>query len=1023
MSPTAPSDPAGAAMRIPEAPTALEQTDLMRRLRDYADGRASWEVSNLSPDPVPRRACATLYERLSSLIEHALAPILDRATAREFETFTMHDRSHAQKVAHLMWHLIEPERRLRLTPPEIALLVTAAYLHDAGMALSPAERDQRFAPESDLWDKVEADDSLRLRIESLRRAAIQPQLPSDVVDPEERTLLEESLRKRAERQLFQAQEALLSQYTRANHATPSRYNELLDSLEQFHQADPARVPAVRAGLAFKGDSFRQELVDICVSHNEDAMALVSRDLRFPERPRFPRALVVGGCSVDLLLIAGALRLADILDFDRERTPPVLFYYLLPTSLSPADDASVLEWSKHLSISAWQIGAQSVLYQGRCTNHIVHHAIVLFAQAIEREIRATRASFAAFGEGEWPFVLPDRVELDIQEEGYRYVPYRFELDDSRVHQLLMGGAIYDEPFAAVRELIQNSVDACKLRETLTSLYEDGVTPALKDPVVVRYQEPTAEFPSPRLTVEDKGAGMDQYIIEQYFLQVGRSYYSSADFSEIRAALRRVGLDFAPVADFGIGFLSVFLLADRVSVETAMWESVRGDTRKRTLLIDGPTRLIRLHDEPNTGLGRFKGTRVTLELARRGGAGSTPTWDDLVAYIERTCQDLPYLITLEHVTPAGVALRSIHPQGTDIGVSDDLRPSTIFIRVDEPELCFEGNIAITNPVAAREIDRKRAIEAAAEVRDPRFASDQSSHDSLLRGGFRLGPVPGLPKSYIAPTMARARLRLRWESNPSRRYRSTNIARTAVGSHFLLAEDVRQVWLSHLIERVEEIPEEFDLSSVSVGHNLRTAHWLRRFNALQIYQLARRGWIQVLDRKKQRGKEALTAWESGEGPALWLGMFDEELPHSFLNIIGHKITTRVFSATGQWYLNPPVSRDWQVVLERCSDFLPIPQSWDDFALFTKPIRHRLLHAYAGQAVFNEQYRDMLGLFGNQDISRLRNALGKLALARERDRRAYLDSHDVNLSRVAIASMGELMIGTEVHEWRLDSFQLPKE
>jgi len=97
------------------------------------------------------------------------------------------------------------------------------------------------------------------------------------------------------------------------------------------------------------------------------------------------------------MVAGALRLADILDFDRERTPVVLFHYLLPTALASTDDRSVLEWKKHMAISCWDIDDEAVVFRGECDNHILHHTIVQFADTIENEITTTLATFYTSGD--------------------------------------------------------------------------------------------------------------------------------------------------------------------------------------------------------------------------------------------------------------------------------------------------------------------------------------------------------------------------------------------------------------------------------------------------------------------------------------------------------------------------------------------------------------------------------------------------------------------------------------------------
>ena len=180
--------------------------------------------------------------------------------------------------------------------------------------------------------------------------------------------------------------------TRERHATQSRYEELLAQIADFHEKDKIRVPDIEHCLSFDRDSFKKKLIDVCVSHNQNAEVLIEKDRENFEFPRFPQSYPVGCATANLHLVAAALRLADILDFDRERTPSVLFYYLVPTALSAPTNVSALEWSKHLAISNWEINPEVITFKGRCSSHVVHHAIVQFVEAIRSEIVATQATF-------------------------------------------------------------------------------------------------------------------------------------------------------------------------------------------------------------------------------------------------------------------------------------------------------------------------------------------------------------------------------------------------------------------------------------------------------------------------------------------------------------------------------------------------------------------------------------------------------------------------------------------------------
>jgi hypothetical protein len=992
-------------MQIPETPANIEHVQLMERLKSYADGRATWHQDKTELGPEANRACLTLYDNLVQLVNKVFAPLLDRVTAREMETYTMHDRTHGLKVAHLMWYILDPSVRAHLTPPEIGLLVCAAHLHDLGMGLNSEERDARLASSSDLWERLALDESTRSAIDALRE---------QIGD----AALSEAARNAATRRLFQAEEALLTQDTRARHATPERYREILEKMWQMHESDPEKIPDIKACLAFDGDSFRDKLIDICVSHNEDAEALVEADKKHTGRPRFPRDYPVGSSEADLHMVAATLRLADILDFDRERTPPALFYYLLPGPLSAPDNDSGREWGKHLAISNWHIEEDAIVFKGRCKSHIIHHAVVLFASAIEREIVGTRTTFGALQEVSWPFKLPSTVKIDIHEDGYRYVPYKFELDDDRVYSLLMGGAIYQNPLDAIRELVQNAVDACKLRDALTCMYDQS-QPRTTERIFVRYEEPTADCKQPRLIVKDTGTGMDALIIERYFLKVGRSYYNSTEFNQTRVDLRKMNLDFAPVSEFGIGFLSSFLLANRVEVETAMWESHRSDTTKRALQIDGPTRLIRLSEERNEGPQRLKGTRITLYLLQGHKRDRTkpPEWEEIKEYLEDICQDLPYRLDLEHVADGKATRSFIDPVPLTIELPSHLEPFALRIPVDSKEAQLEGEIILINSYAEDKASResgKAFLVSVTEQDDPLgLAKPRNHYDSssaLLRGGFKIGAVGGLAERSFGYG-PRARLRLIWEETRSRRYVATNLARTGLSGSESISQDVQRLWLTYLIEHMDDLQEGL-IRSLHIEEYLTEFIWLQQYDALKLYELAKQGWRTSLS---ERGMEAeqIKLWEQGDGDPLPL---PDRLAKFILDFILPRVTSLAIDHRRMRYANPP-RPDWRLILSSCHDYITVRTYWGMFAEYIKDIAG-LLYFFPAD-YFNSHFQERLASIPQDKLALLRLTLMSIMASTKNNTRTELNAEQASLFRHLQDIAGELEIGLYEERWRVDSFK----
>jgi hypothetical protein len=996
-------------VRIQETPQRIADLDLMKQLARYASGESSWDPQCVV-GPAAQDACKALLVNITQLAEKVLCPLLDRISAREMDTFTMHDRTHGIKVAHLMWQVLEPSRRLCLTPPEIALLVLAAYFHDVGMSLTAEERRVRLAPSSDLWEKLDVAESTKERMEKLLADSGSSEI---------------SVSRQASIGLNQLQEALLTLDTRERHATRERYEEVLSKLTDFHGRNPENIPDISTCLSFDGNSFRKELIEICVSHNEDAEALVRRDSENPARPRFPRNFPIGACTADLHMVAAALRLADIMDFDRERTPPVLFYYLIPSSLSPHENTSVLESGKHMSISHWHIDDDAIVFRGRCKDHIIHHAIVLFCAAIQEEISATRATFGALKEEiSWPFKLPAVVESEIHEEGYHYVPYRFELDDQSIYELLMGGAIYDNPLVAVRELTQNAVDACKLRDALTQLYEP-YSPVTTNRILVSYEEPNEHHSLPLLSVSDSGTGMDAFILERYFLRVGQSYYKSPEFRRERVELRKKNLDFAPVSEFGIGFLCCFLLADRVEVETAMWESPRGDTRKRTLIIDGPTRLIRLKEEPNEGSKRFKGTRVNLFL--RGGTGiqdeRVPQWTEIRKYLEHVCRELPYRVHLQYRSGENLSESYIDPRPLTLEIPAYLEQAVLRIPVHDADFGLEGEIALTNYPKAREAEIQEfrqvpfSVGTDEEIKAERAARYRRSSigSELRRDGFRIGEVPGLPRQHLDRIMGRGVLRLTWQSRKERRYVSPNLARNATASDQALARQVLGTWLTYLLEHVDELPDG-QLSKLDADWwVLKDAKFLDRFSAYDFYRLARTGWL--YDFRGTAWETKISDWENGRLDYIWLGE-GYDLAHHLLEMVLPKVSTLILGEGGHRFVSRPVDQ-WEQILKNAGGLVVDFRPWGVFAIYAGKTNDFLYYDYPGYYSFNVRYKDEIESLGEDRLRILLALLDDVVEARNTKQIFKLSQMQADTLTAAADLAGDLLVGTSDRSWPLRSLK----
>ncbi len=191
---------------------------------------------------------------------------------------------------------------------------------------------------------------------------------------------------------------------------------------------------------------------------------------------------------------------------------------------------------------------------------------------------------------------------------------FEADVAKLLQLMVH-SIYSDKDIFLRELISNAADACeKLR------YEALSEPALAAGDDAQPRITVALDPdSRRLTVEDNGIGMGEVELAEALGTIARSG-TRAFFERIAASKDAEGAQL--IGQFGVGFYSAFMVADRVDVASrragsaaaALWSS-DGQGAYTIQAIDPAEAPVR-------------GTRVTLHL-KEDAASYTETYT-----VERT-----------------------------------------------------------------------------------------------------------------------------------------------------------------------------------------------------------------------------------------------------------------------------------------------------------------------------------------------------------------------------------------------------
>lgn len=453
-------------------------------------------------------AKADTFANTEKLVGYA-TPLLD-LIRDTFPTYTLHNHTHAENVISLMESLLG-ERLDQLSSVECSLLILSAYYHDIGMVFSDDEKaqivdDERF----DTYLREHPDHYLEMRA------------GGDTVD-----------------------DSIIEGFCRWCHA------ERVYDILQHGDLDPEWFMWGRI-------SIRNYLGLVCQSHGSSADDLKSEE--------FLTDFLGGQC--DLRFCAVILRVADLLDFDNSRSPDAVYKYLgIGRRDDPRSHQSDVEWRKHLSSDGFVFPAhrdETYTLSLICgpDSPAVEHDLRGFIDTIDRELVACQ-TVVKYCSARWSdFVLPSKIDRrHILSQGYKYGDFKFSFDRDAILELFMGERLYSNPLVFVRELIQNSIDATRARALLSN--SDSVTKGWAIDLSSWFDHLGRQW----IRIDDNGIGMNQNIIENYLLRVGRSYYSSSEFQADLMRGSQLGQpSIVSIGRFGVGLLTVFMVADLVELTT-------------------------------------------------------------------------------------------------------------------------------------------------------------------------------------------------------------------------------------------------------------------------------------------------------------------------------------------------------------------------------------------------------------------------------------------------------------------------
>jgi hypothetical protein len=511
-----------------------------------------------------------------------------------FPHYTRHTVEHSDEIvlqtSKLLFRDDDPAKPVvHLSATEAYIVAAAAYLHDAGMVSSDKEKADLL--ESKGWTEwvtgTGGGAERWAAIQGLRKGSEPPNdgLRNFLADVQIRFLLAEFIR-------------------RTHHLRAA------DIMAQ-HQGTLGR-------FAFDDPMLLRTISDVCVAHG-------LRQHELEDRERYPEECDIRADRVNVRFLAILLRLGDLLDMSCDRACPLLL-----NPASPVPSESFAHWSQYQRIVRRLTSPERIEIRAECLTQEEHRVLQDWCQWLVNEVKEARTLMShAPRHREWTApeaeLAGPAATIHIEPApGAKYFPsqWRFELDKDVVFGLLVRD-VYGSEGVFIRELLQNAFDAnrCQMYIDLASDgqqppdYPTEVSEERRQRYPVRVSiatRPTVNELSGTqedkqyVVVEDCGIGMDNEIIQRYFLQVGRSFYVTDEFQR--------NFRFVPTSRFGVGFLTVFAVSDRVVVETFKPTSPRRDGPIR-LTLTGPRNYLLTE----RGDHRTTGTRIEVMLKQKMGQG--------------------------------------------------------------------------------------------------------------------------------------------------------------------------------------------------------------------------------------------------------------------------------------------------------------------------------------------------------------------------------------------------------------------
>lgn len=471
-----------------------------------------------------------------------------KSVSINYTHFSEHDASHSQTIIDKIEMLLG-DRIRNLSPTDTWLILHAAYTHDLGMLLKMKDLEEAWKSEEFKefleQERNGIDEDLKEAIEAIYNLR---ESKMDYYD---------SLK------IYRYVNLINQCYFRRKHSNMSE--QYLISLGGNLKIDLTCNGRINADLFYL-------LGEICGLHTANENEILRLDYE------------TNGFSTDYAhprFVAVLLRLGDLLDIDNGRFNP---FTALVAGDPPEQTKPHIE--KHQSTRHLLITPEKIEFRSNCSSDEAYREIRNTIKWLEKEIEFLTLN--------WSKIVPKNLggyapEFDKKELLLKGIPdiegttdLKLQISQEKAFDIIEGYNIYDDKFVFIREVIQNALDATKLKlwqdlkngiydfaikrkdvlNNLRELKPFDLSEEIYKNYMINIDLRTLDNGDVEFKIQDRGIGIDV----EGFKRISQVAMSNTDYRILKKDISEMPRWLRPTAGFGIGMQTIYLVADSFKIIT-------------------------------------------------------------------------------------------------------------------------------------------------------------------------------------------------------------------------------------------------------------------------------------------------------------------------------------------------------------------------------------------------------------------------------------------------------------------------